>query len=62
MVLDSSTNATVFINFYRVRNKMGEVRVNLTNFITIGLMAFLAVIVINKGLQYSGKPQWKIGA
>jgi len=41
---------------------MGEVRVNLTNFITIGLMAFLAVIVINKGLQYSGKPQWKIGA
>lgn len=40
---------------------MGEIRVNLTNFITIGLMAFLAVIVINKGLQYAGKPHWKIG-
>lgn len=40
---------------------MGEIRVNLTNFITIGLMAFLAVILINKALQYTGQSRWTIG-
>lgn len=40
---------------------MGEVRVNLTNFITIGLMAFVALFVINKALTLAGKPDWRIG-
>ena len=39
---------------------MGEIRVNLTNFITIGLMAFVAVYAINKGLSVAGMPQWRI--
>jgi len=39
---------------------MGEIRINLTNFITIGLMAFIALFIINKGLQAAGKPQWGI--
>ena len=37
---------------------MGEVRVNLTNFLTIGLMAFVAVYAINKGLTAAGYQQW----
>lgn len=40
---------------------MGEIRINLTNFITIGLMAFIALYVINKGLVLAGKPDWRIG-
>lgn len=39
---------------------MGEIRVNLTNFITIGLMAFVAVYAINKALTLGGLPQWRI--
>ncbi len=39
---------------------MGELRINLTNFITVGLMAFIALFLINKGLQAIGKPQWGI--
>lgn len=38
---------------------MGEIRVNLTNAITIGLMAFAAVYAINKGLDYFGLSQYK---
>jgi hypothetical protein len=38
---------------------MGEVRINLTNFLTIGLMAFVAVYTVNKALDYTGMPQWK---
>lgn len=38
---------------------MGEVRVNLTNFLTIGLMAFIAVYAINKGLAYANMSQWQ---
>jgi large-conductance mechanosensitive channel len=30
--------------------KMGEVRINLSNFVVVGLMAFVAVWAINKGL------------
>lgn len=39
---------------------MGEIRVNLTNLITIGLMAFVAIFVINKGLTMAGLQQWRI--
>ncbi len=40
---------------------MGEIRINLTNFITIGLMAFVALWAINKGLTMAGKPEWRLG-
>lgn len=40
---------------------MGELRVNVTNFITVGLMAFVALYAINKGLTLVGKPEWRIG-
>lgn len=36
---------------------MGEVRINLTNFITIGLMAFVFVYLANKALAYTGMGQ-----
>lgn len=39
---------------------MGQVRINLTNFITIGLMAFVAVYAINKGLSMANLSQWRI--
>lgn len=39
---------------------MGELRINLTNFITVGLMAFIALFIISKGLQAIGKPQWNL--
>lgn len=39
---------------------MGQVRMNLTNFITVGLMAFVAVYAINKGLTVANLPQWRI--
>lgn len=38
---------------------MGEVRINLTNFLTIGLMAFVAVYVINKAVSYAGHPEYR---
>lgn len=38
---------------------MGQVQVNLTNFIAIGLMAYTAVWVINKGITMAGYPQFK---
>ena len=38
---------------------MGEIRVNLTNAITIGLMAFAAIYAINKGLDYAGLSRFK---
>jgi len=39
---------------------MGQVRMNLTNFITVGLMAFVAVYAINKALTVANLPQWRI--
>ena len=39
--------------------KMGEIRINLTNTISIGLMSFVFIWLANKGLTYAGKPQWK---
>jgi hypothetical protein len=38
---------------------MGEVRINLSNFVTIGLMAYVAVWAINKGMARAGYGQWK---
>lgn len=38
---------------------MGEVRINLTNFIAVGLMAYAAVWAINKGLDRAGFGAWK---
>ena len=38
---------------------MGEVRINLTNFIAVGLMAYVAVWAINRGLTYAGAAQFK---
>lgn len=33
---------------------MGEMRINLTNFITVGLMAFVFVYIANKALGLAG--------
>lgn len=38
---------------------MGEVRINLTNFITVGLMAYVAVWAVNQGLSKFGLAQYK---
>lgn len=38
---------------------MGEVRINLTNLIAVGLMAFAFVWLANKGLAAVGKPDWQ---
>lgn len=38
---------------------MGEVKINLTNFIAVGLMAYAAVWAINKGLDKAGMAGWK---
>lgn len=38
---------------------MGEVRINLTNFIAVGAMAFVALWVINRGVAAAGFPQFK---
>lgn len=35
---------------------MGEIRINLSNFVAVGLMAFIGVWVINKGLKAAGVP------
>lgn len=37
---------------------MGEVRINLTNFIAVGLMSFVAVWAVNKGLTAAGYSQF----
>ena len=34
---------------------MGELRINLSNFVAVGLMAFVAVWLINRGLAKVGK-------
>jgi len=39
---------------------MGEVRINLSNFISIGLMAFIFLFVVNKALAAAGKSNWGI--
>lgn len=39
---------------------MGEIRINLSNFVAVGLMAFIGVWAINKGLKAGGMDQWAI--
>jgi hypothetical protein len=39
--------------------QMGEVRINLSNFVTIGLMAYVAVWAINKGMTKFGYENYK---
>jgi hypothetical protein len=38
---------------------MGNVRIDLANVITIGLIGFIGVWVFNRGLTKMGKSQWK---
>lgn len=38
---------------------MGEIRINLSNFITIGLISFIFIWVANKGLDYAGLAAYK---
>lgn len=38
---------------------MGEIRVNLTNILTIGIIAYLGVYAINRGLTMAGVPQFR---
>lgn len=40
---------------------MGDIRVNLTNFVTVALIAFAGITALNVGLRYAGKPNWQIG-
>ncbi len=37
---------------------MGNVRIDVANVITIGLVAFVGVWLINRGLRAAGKSQW----
>lgn len=39
---------------------MGELRINLTNFVTVGLMAFVFVYGANKALNAMGKSNWAV--
>lgn len=38
---------------------MGTIRIDLTNFITISLVGFVGVFIINRLLDKAGKPTWK---
>lgn len=38
---------------------MGEIKINLTNFITIGLIAYASVWLLNKGIDAAGYGQYK---
>lgn len=40
---------------------MGDIRVNLTNVVTVGLIAFVGIFVINKALDMTGQSRFKIG-
>lgn len=35
---------------------MGEIRINLSNFVAVGLMAFIGVWALQKGLRAAGVP------
>lgn len=39
---------------------MGQVRIDLSNFISVGLMAFIFLFAVNKGLAAAGKSNWGI--
>lgn len=38
---------------------MGEIRVSLPNFLTVGLMAFVFVYVANRALTRANLDQWR---
>lgn len=38
---------------------MGNVRVDISNIVTISLVAFAGIFVINRILDAAGKPEWK---
>lgn len=40
---------------------MGDIRINLTNAVTVGIIAFIGIFAINKAVKAAGKPQWAIG-
>lgn len=40
---------------------MGDIRVNLTNIVTVGLIAYAGLFIINRAVTYAGKPQWRVG-
>ena len=50
---------TVVFESFKGVVKMGEMRVNLSNFIVVGLMAFIAVWLINRGLDKANLSQYK---
>jgi hypothetical protein len=39
---------------------MGEVRINLTNLVAVGAMAFIFIWAANRGLSAAGFPQYKV--
>lgn len=39
---------------------MGDIRISLSNFITIGLIAFIFIWVFNKTLTAANLPQWTV--
>ncbi len=40
-------------------SKMGELRINLTNFLIVGLMAFIAVWAVNRALAKAQLTQYQ---
>lgn len=38
---------------------MGDLRINLRTAVTVGLLAFASVWVINRGLNYAGMTSWQ---
>ena len=37
---------------------MGDIRINLRSFVTIGLTAFITIWLVNRGLAYAGLGQF----
>ena len=38
---------------------MGNLRIDITNVVTIGLVAFVSVFLVNRALTLAGYPQYK---
>lgn len=38
---------------------MGNLRIDVSNVVTISLVAFVGVFIINRALVASGKPNWQ---
>lgn len=38
---------------------MGDIRLNLRSVVTVGLVAFVAVWAVNRGLAYAGMQAWQ---